>query len=84
MALLITKDCISCDACVPECPNEAIRKKAEVYEINSDHCTECVGHYREAQCMKVCPAKCIVKHPKMRETREELKSKFTRLQLMKK
>ncbi|MFV2479049.1 4Fe-4S binding protein, partial [Escherichia coli] len=24
MALLITKKCINCDMCVPECPNEAI------------------------------------------------------------
>ncbi|MBS5382125.1 4Fe-4S dicluster ferredoxin YfhL, partial [Escherichia coli] len=24
MALLITKKCINCDMCEPECPNEAI------------------------------------------------------------
>ena len=24
MALLITDECISCGACLPECPNEAI------------------------------------------------------------
>lgn len=26
MALLITDECISCGACLPECPNEAILK----------------------------------------------------------
>ncbi|MEN3294916.1 MAG: hypothetical protein V7642_4169, partial [Burkholderiales bacterium] len=24
MALMITDDCINCDVCEPECPNEAI------------------------------------------------------------
>jgi ferredoxin len=28
MALLITDECISCGACLPECPNEAILKLA--------------------------------------------------------
>jgi len=32
MALMITEECINCDACLPECPNEAIfetRSQAE-------------------------------------------------------
>lgn len=45
MALLITKKCINCDMCEPECPNEAISMGDSIYEINSDRCTECVGHY---------------------------------------
>ncbi|EER6449871.1 4Fe-4S dicluster ferredoxin YfhL, partial [Escherichia coli] len=45
MALLITKKCINCDMCEPECPNEAISMGDHIYEINSDKCTECVGHY---------------------------------------
>ena len=24
MSLLLTEECINCDVCVPECPNEAI------------------------------------------------------------
>ncbi len=47
MALLITKKCINCDMCEPECPNEAISMGDHIYEINSDKCTECVGHYRD-------------------------------------
>ena len=31
MALLITDDCINCDVCEPECPNEAISMGPEIY-----------------------------------------------------
>jgi len=44
MSLLITDECINCDVCVPECPNEAIYMGEEIYEIDGDLCTECVGH----------------------------------------
>ncbi len=55
MALLITKKCINCDMCEPECPNEAISMGDSIYEINSDRCTECIGHYETPTCQKVCP-----------------------------
>lgn len=84
MSLLITNDCISCDACIPECPNDAIKKGAGINTVDAENCTECVGHYKEPQCVAVCPTQCIIKNPKIRETKEELKSKFMRLQLMKK
>ena len=83
MSLFITNECISCDACLSACPHEAIKKGAKTNEINTDFCTECVGSAKEPQCKAMCPLKCIVKHPKLRETKEELKSKHTRLQLMK-
>lgn len=60
MALLITHECICCDICVPECPNEAITLGKKVCEIDPDKCTECVGHYPEPQCKQVCPMDCIV------------------------
>ncbi len=34
MALLITDECINCDVCEPECPNEAITPGDEIYEID--------------------------------------------------
>ena len=40
MALLITDQCINCDMCLPECPNEAIYEGEKVYEIeyeDGDH-----------------------------------------------
>lgn len=53
MSLIITDDCINCDVCEPECPNEAISQGEEIYVINPNLCTECVGHYDEPQCQQV-------------------------------
>ena len=50
MALLITDECINCDVCEPECPNDAIYMGQEIYEIDPTKCTECVGHFDEPQC----------------------------------
>ena len=55
MALMITDECIMCDACVPECPNEAISAGEIIYIIDPKKCTECVGHFDEPQCADVCP-----------------------------
>ena len=59
MALMITDECINCDVCEPECPNEAITPGDEIYEIDPNLCTECVGHYETSQCVEVCPVDCI-------------------------
>lgn len=80
MALCITKDCINCDVCVPECPNEAIFLGPEIYIIDPDKCTECVGHYDAPQCRIVCPVNCIVPNPDKVETAQALREKFERLQ----
>ena len=37
MALLITDDCISCGACLPECPNEAIFETRSDAEAKGNH-----------------------------------------------
>lgn len=79
MALHITDECINCDVCEPECPNEAIYQGKEIYEIDPDLCTECLGHYDEPQCVQVCPVDCIPKDPAHPETKEELLIKFNRL-----
>ena len=47
MSLMITDECINCDVCEPECPNEAISQGPEIYVIDPNKCTECVGHYDE-------------------------------------
>ena len=49
MALIITDECINCDCCEPECPNEAISMGPEYYIIDPNRCTECVGHFDEPQ-----------------------------------
>lgn len=79
MALFITNDCINCDVCESECPNEAISQGPEVFDVNPQLCTECVGHYQEPQCIKYCPVECIIIHPQHRESREELRLKYQRL-----
>lgn len=76
MALLITDECINCDVCEPECPNNAISEGEEIYEIDPNLCTECVGHYDEPQCVQVCPVDCIPNDPDHVETQEQLMDKY--------
>ena len=76
MALLIEDDCINCDMCEPECPNQAIAMGDDIYQIDTDMCTECVGHYDEPQCINVCPIDCIIKDPNNVESEDELLAKF--------
>ncbi len=61
MAMKITDECISCGACEPECPVEAIFEGDEIYEITAATCIECEGHFDEPQCIEVCPVECIEK-----------------------
>jgi len=79
VALLITDECINCAVCEPECPNEAIYEGDEIFEINPDLCTECVGHFDEPQCVEICPVDCIPKDPNHQETLDELKAKYEKL-----
>jgi ferredoxin len=84
MALLITHECINCDVCEPECPNGAISQGDEIYVIDPHRCTECVGHFDEPQCRKVCPVDCIPLDPAFVETKDQLFSKYLRLAAEKK
>ena len=79
MALMITDECINCDVCEPECPNEAISQGPEIYVIDPKKCTECVGHYDEPQCVQVCPVDCIPKNPKVVESEDQLWGKYEKL-----
>ncbi len=79
MALMITDECINCDVCEPECPNEAISQGEEIYEIDPNLCTQCVGHDDTPQCIEVCPVDCIIPDPNHAETDAQLQSKYERL-----
>ena len=79
MSLLINDECINCDVCEPECPNNAISQGDEIYEINPDLCTECVGHFNEPQCVEVCPVDCIIKDPDNVESEGQLRLKYEQL-----
>jgi ferredoxin len=79
MAFMITEECIACDACVSECPNDAISAGDPLYIIDPDKCTECVGHFDEQQCAAVCPVDCCVSDPNHKETKEQLLEKKKKL-----
>lgn len=80
MALMITNECINCDVCEPECPNQAIFMGTDFYVIDPNRCTECVGHFDEPQCRQVCPVDCIPLNPDILDTPETLRARFEQLQ----
>ena len=80
MALMITDECINCDVCEPECPNDAISMGDDFYRIDPARCTECVGHFDEPQCVQLCPVACIPVNPEWAESPEQLMAKFRALQ----
>lgn len=90
MAVLITDECISCNACEVECPNNAIYGAGDSWILggeshdafNSDHtyiahdkCTECVGFYDEPQCIPACPTEAIIMDADRVESKEQLMAK---------
>jgi ferredoxin len=79
VALLITDECINCDVCEPECPNDAIAQGPEIYVIHPAKCTECVGHFDTPQCVVVCPVDCIEVNPDVVESRVQLQLKYQAL-----
>lgn len=79
MSLIITDECINCDVCEPECPNNAISQGETIYEINPNLCTECVGHFDTPQCVEVCPVDCIPHDANHVESRDELYVKYLHL-----
>lgn len=82
MSLKITDECINCDVCEPECPNQAISMGETIYVIDPARCTECVGHFGEPQCVQVCPVECIPVDPLHTETPEQLRIKYEGLQAL--
>lgn len=79
MALMITDECINCDVCESECPNDAIYQGPEIYAIDPLKCTECVGHFDTPQCREVCPVDCIPINPDYVESKDTLLKKYAKL-----
>ena len=80
MSLKINELCGNSDVCEPACPNQAISMGETSYVIDPARCTECVGHFDEAQCVVVCPVECIDPDPGHPESHEALLAKLLRLQ----
>jgi ferredoxin len=74
MATRITEECINCGACEPECPNGAITQGDDIYVINADLCTECVGFHGQEACAVVCPVDCCISDGN--ETEEQVYAKL--------
>ncbi len=51
----------------------------EIYEIDAQLCTECVGHFDTQQCVVVCPVECIIGDPDHPETPAQLLDKYRRI-----
>lgn len=49
MAYVIDESCISCGACEPECPVEAISQGDDRYVVDAEKCIDC------GACASVCP-----------------------------
>ncbi len=72
MATMITEECINCGACEPECPNQAITQGPDIFLIDPNLCTECVGFHDEEACQAVCPVECCIPDPQNVETEAAL------------
>jgi len=54
MAYQINSECVSCGACIGECPVDAITAGDSQYDINAELCTDC------GVCASSCPVDAIV------------------------
>jgi ferredoxin len=76
MAYKINEDCISCGACEPECPNQAIKEGSTIYIIDPARCTECIGSHPTSRCVEVCPVDAPKLDPDHKESRDQLMAKW--------
>jgi ferredoxin len=62
MAVKITDECISCEACASECPVAAILEDGneknpydDIFYVKPESCVECVDHADTPRCAQACP-----------------------------
>lgn len=79
MATAIFETCINCGACEPVCPNRAISAGEDMYVIDPERCTECVGFHDEEQCASVCPVDSCLPDPDRVEDEATLLARAKRL-----
>jgi ferredoxin len=76
MSVKISEECVTCGACLWECPNGAIIAGDPRPHVEAELCTECFGMFGEGQCIVVCPVQAFLVNP---ESLEELERRFARL-----
>jgi len=54
MEYKITETCVTCGACLLECPEEAIFEGDETYQIDQDKCSQC------GNCVEACPVDAVI------------------------
>ncbi len=79
MAYKISDECISCGACEPECPNQAISEGETTYVIDPAKCTECIGSYASSRCAEICPVDACAADPARKESKDQLLAKWRTL-----
>jgi ferredoxin len=62
MAVMITDECINCEACASECPVAAILEDSnernpydDKFYVKPEACVECIGHADDPRCVEACP-----------------------------
>jgi len=73
--IVINEDCINCNACIDECPSDAIYPPGEEYVVDGETrppmseeisfsvpelCNMCEGYSDEPSCIEACPSDAIV------------------------
>jgi formate hydrogenlyase subunit 6/NADH:ubiquinone oxidoreductase subunit I len=62
MSVIIDDTCITCDACLQQCPVNAIVDDEnnptgnKRYYVAPEKCIECVGVFDDPQCAAICPS----------------------------
>lgn len=62
MSVIIDDTCITCDACLQQCPVNAIVDDMnnptgnKRYYVQPEKCIECVGVFDDPQCAAICPS----------------------------
>jgi len=62
MSVIIDESCITCDACLQNCPVGAILDDSENptgenrYYVQPEKCVECVDLFENPQCAAICPS----------------------------
>lgn len=79
MAYRISEACISCGSCEQDCPNLAIYEGDDIFIVDPEKCTECVGFRNLPMCAEVCPVAASEPDAARADSYDDLMTRFQRL-----